>query len=125
MEKIFTVEPIMPIDLIKYAGASGDFNPIHTIPSVAQSLGHPDVIIHGMFMMGLITKALEEWFPSGIYESFSVRFLKPTYPGQALIIKGTFEENPFHVYKGSIAILDESKTEKLKGSVEIYHKEEN
>lgn len=48
-------------DLVRYAGASGDFNPIHWSDRVAAAVGLPGVIAHGMLTMGLMTRAVAEW----------------------------------------------------------------
>jgi acyl dehydratase len=48
-------------DLVRYAGASGDFNPIHWSDRVATSVGLPGVIAHGMFTMALAGRAVTEW----------------------------------------------------------------
>jgi acyl dehydratase len=65
-------------DLIRYAGASGDFNPIHWSDRVATSVGLPGVIAHGMYTMALAGQAIAEWVgdPSAIVE-YGVRFTKP------------------------------------------------
>lgn len=61
-----TLEPVTRLDLIKYAGASGDFNPIHTIDEEAAKAGLPGIIAHGMWTMGkqakLFTPYCEEGF---------------------------------------------------------------
>ncbi len=65
-------------DLVRYAGASGDFNPIHWSDRVATSVGLPGVIAHGMFTMALAGRALTDW--AGGAEriaEFGVRFAKP------------------------------------------------
>ncbi len=65
-------------DLIRYAGASGDFNPIHWSDRVAKSVGLPGVIAHGMFTMALASRALVSWVgdPAKVV-SFGTRFTKP------------------------------------------------
>ena len=65
-------------DLIRYAGASGDFNPIHWNDRVATSVGLPGVIAHGMFTMALAGRAVTAWTgdPGSIVE-YSVRFARP------------------------------------------------
>ena len=65
-------------DLIRYAGASGDFNPIHWSDRVARSVGLPGVIAHGMYTMALASRALVAWSgrADGVLE-FGVRFTKP------------------------------------------------
>jgi acyl dehydratase len=65
-------------DLVRYAGASGDFNPIHWNERVAMSVGLPDVIAHGMLTMALAGRFLTEWAgdPAAVTE-FGVRFSAP------------------------------------------------
>ena len=65
-------------DLVRYAGASGDFNPIHWNQRVATSVGLPDVIAHGMFTMALAGRAVTEWTgdPAALLE-YQVRFGRP------------------------------------------------
>jgi len=65
-------------DLIRYAGASGDFNVIHWNERIATSVGLPDVIAHGMFTMALAGRFLTEWAgdPAAVTE-YGVRFSAP------------------------------------------------
>jgi acyl dehydratase len=65
-------------DLVRYAGASGDFNPIHWNERVATSVGLPDVIAHGMFTMALAGRAVTAWTgdPAALVE-YQVRFGRP------------------------------------------------
>ena len=51
-------------DLVRYAGASGDFNPIHWSDRVATSVGLPGVIAHGMFTMALVARAVRKSLPT-------------------------------------------------------------
>ena len=65
-------------DLVRYAGASGDFNPIHWNERIATSVGLPNVIAHGMFTMALAGRAVTAWVgdPGALVE-FHVRFGRP------------------------------------------------
>jgi acyl dehydratase len=65
-------------DLVRYAGASGDFNPIHWSDRVATSVGLPGVIAHGMFTMALAARAVTSWTgdPAALVE-YQVRFGRP------------------------------------------------
>ena len=65
-------------DLVRYAGASGDFNPIHWSDRFATKVGLPGVIAHGMYTMALAGQALTEWAgdPTAVVE-YGVRFTKP------------------------------------------------
>ncbi|MCW2683180.1 MAG: MaoC domain protein dehydratase [Blastococcus sp.] len=70
--------PVTRADLVRYAGASGDFNPIHWNQRVATSVGLPDVIAHGMFTMALTGRAVTDWTgdPGALVE-YQVRFGRP------------------------------------------------
>ncbi|MEU7590454.1 MaoC family dehydratase [Micromonospora sp. NPDC049101] len=65
-------------DLVRYAGASGDFNPIHWSDRFATGVGLPGVIAHGMFTMALVGRAVTEWAgsPDAVVE-YGVRFTRP------------------------------------------------
>ncbi|MGV8910501.1 MAG: MaoC/PaaZ C-terminal domain-containing protein [Propionicimonas sp.] len=65
-------------DLVRYAGASGDFNPIHWSNPAAADLGLPDVIAHGMLTMGTALRVVTDWAgdPARV-RSYYVRFTKP------------------------------------------------
>lgn len=105
-------KPIASIDLVKYSGASGDFNEIHTIPAIAEEKGLTAIIAHGMFVMGWAADAIEGWFPERRLLSFNVRFQAVTHPGTVLVITGTLlTEN-----KGEIWIKEEQNHPKLMGT---------
>ncbi|MBQ0904940.1 MULTISPECIES: MaoC family dehydratase [Micromonospora] len=65
-------------DLVRYAGASGDFNPIHWSDRFATKVGLPGVIAHGMFTMALVGRAVTEWAgaPDAVVD-YGVRFTRP------------------------------------------------
>ena len=70
--------PIQRSNLVRYAGASGDFNVIHWNERVAQSVGLPNVIAHGMFTMAEASRVLTEWVGDpGAVVDYGVRFTKP------------------------------------------------
>ncbi len=81
-------------DLVRYAGASGDYNPIHWSDRVATSVGLPGVIAHGMYTMALVARAVTGWVgdPAAIIE-YRVRFTRPvvvpdTDEGTELVVTG-------------------------------------
>lgn len=87
--------------LVRYAGASGDFNPIHYRDDIAQQVGLPGVLAHGMLTMGLSISPIVDWLgdPAKIVD-YSVRFTKPVVvpaAGAATItvaaVVGAVEEN--------------------------------
>ena len=64
--------------LVRYAGASGDFNPIHYRDDVAAAVGLPGVLAHGMLTMGLAVGTIESWVgDTGRILEYGVRFTKP------------------------------------------------
>ena len=76
-------------DLVQYAGASGDFNPMHSDEVAAKNAGLPSVFGHGMFTMGILGKALTDFVGVGNLKRYSVRFTKQTWPGEKLTTRVT------------------------------------
>ncbi|MEU5437429.1 MaoC family dehydratase [Streptomyces sp. NPDC020719] len=70
--------PVTRDTLVRYAGASGDFNPIHWNEKFAKEVGLPDVIAHGMFTMASAIRVVTDWAgdPAAVVE-YGVRFTKP------------------------------------------------
>ena len=64
-------------DLVAYANASGDQNPIHQDEQVARSVGLPGVIAHGMYTMALTARAVTTWFPGAEVVSLGCKFTNP------------------------------------------------
>ncbi|GAA4844659.1 MaoC family dehydratase [Saccharopolyspora rosea] len=70
--------PLTRADLVRYAGASGDFNPIHWNERFATEVGLPDVIAHGMLTMALAGRLVTEWTGDpGAVRHYGVRFTRP------------------------------------------------
>jgi acyl dehydratase len=91
--------------LVRYAGASGDFNPIHYRDDVAQAVGLPGVLAHGMLTMGISISPVIEWLGDpGKVVDYSVRFTKPVVvpaDGSAVLsvtaIVGAIEEDRLRI----------------------------
>ncbi len=64
-------------DLVRYAEAGGDHNPIHLDEHVARSVGLPGVIAHGMYTMALAARAVADWFPGAEVVSIGCKFTAP------------------------------------------------
>ena len=93
-----TAYPVRRVDLVMYAGASGDFNVIHWNERVAKSVGLPDVIAHGMFTMAQAGKLVTQWAgdPGAVVE-YGVRFSSPVVvpdddTGTTIEVSGKVEE---------------------------------
>jgi peroxisomal enoyl-CoA hydratase 2 len=83
------VENISRTHFVRYAGASGDFNPMHHDDTIATSLGNPSVFGHGMLTAGLMARVIKDWFGPEALRRFHVRFSKQVWPGETLVCKGT------------------------------------
>jgi acyl dehydratase len=75
--------------LVRYAGASGDFNPIHYDERYATAAGLPGVIGHGMLAMALVSEAVTDWIgDSGLVKSVSARFVSSYRLGDVITVSG-------------------------------------
>ena len=94
-------------DLVAYAEASGDHNPIHQDEEVARSVGLPGVIAHGMFTMALAARAVADWFPGAEVVSFGCKFtapvVVPAVGGVDVEVAGEAKE-PAHVTVSAIVV---------------------
>jgi acyl dehydratase len=84
-------------DLVRYAGASGDFNPIHWSDRVATSVGLPGVIAHGMFTLALAARAVAAWTDHAEVVELGAKFTNPVVvpdddTGVEVLVAGTVKE---------------------------------
>lgn len=107
--QVIQLEPVSRLDLIKYAGASGDFNPIHTIDEEAKNANLPGIIAHGMWTMGNLAKLFTPYLEEGYIETYSIRFRGMVFLGDVISLR---------------AILTEKDEEKLVYEVEAVNQEE-
>jgi len=90
--------PATRLSLVKYCGASGDFNVIHWNERIAKSVGLPDVIAHGMFTMAQAGRFVTDWAgPKALVVEYGVRFSSPVVvpdddKGATIGVSGTVEE---------------------------------
>jgi acyl dehydratase len=79
------VDNLTRTQIVQYAGASGDFNPLHTDEIYATKVaGYPTAFAHGMLTMGLTAKVLTDWVGDGRLTRFGVRFSRQVWPGDTL-----------------------------------------
>jgi acyl dehydratase len=83
------VENLTRTTFVRYAGASGDFNPMHHDDTIATSVGNPSVFGHGMLTAGLMARVLKDWFGPTALRRFQVRFAKQVWPGDTLTCRAT------------------------------------
>jgi len=110
-------------DLVAYAGASGDLNPMHTDEVAAKAAGLPSVFGHGMFSMGLLGRALTDWAGVGNLAEYRVRFTKQTWPGEVLstriVVTGKREFDGRKLVTADVQLLNEDGEVKLSGSAAV------
>lgn len=80
--------PIDRIALARYAGASGDFNPLHIDETYAKAAGMPSVYAPGMLIMGYLGQLVSSWSRGGQLRKYSVKFVKMCWPGDVVVCKG-------------------------------------
>jgi acyl dehydratase len=88
-----TKPPITKTQLVKYSGASGDFNPIHTVEEYAVAAGLGGVIAHGALTMAFVGQMLSDWVGlDGWLEEWQVRFSGMVRPGDVITCEGEVKE---------------------------------
>ena len=84
----FVVEDLTRTDLVRYAGASGDFNPIHHDENFARAAGNPTVFGHGMLTAGLVARCITDFVGAGNLRRYKVRFATRVWPGDTITCAG-------------------------------------
>ena len=126
----YTSTPITRTHLVRYAGASGDFNPLHHDETFIKMIGMDNVIAHGMLIMGIASEAITSWIDKRNLRKFNARFLSMTEPVDwndvestknraTIIISGKvvkkYEENGEKRIKCDIVAKDALGSRKLTG----------
>lgn len=88
-----TFGPLTRTDIVRYQGASGDFNPIHHDEEFARQSGSPTVFSVGMLQAGLLATYCTELFGAGNVLDFEVRFRDRVWPGDVLTCHATLDES--------------------------------
>lgn len=84
----FVLENVTRRDIVKYAGASGDFNPIHYDEPLTREAGNPEVFAQGMFTMGVTSTMVADWVGLASVRDFHSRFQARVFPGDTISISG-------------------------------------
>jgi acyl dehydratase len=112
-----TLEPVSRLDLIKYAGASGDYNPIHTIDEEARKAGLPGIIAHGMWTMGNLAKLFSSHYEEGFIQDYSIRFKGMVFLNDIITLKATLNEKVENKLRFNVSAINQNGNEVLKGEV--------
>ncbi len=89
---LVVLDNISRTQIVMYAGASGDYNPLHSDEVyVTQVAGYPGVFAHGMLSMGATGRVLTDWVGNGRLTKYGVRFVNQVWPGDTLTATATVE----------------------------------
>ncbi len=87
-----TTSSVSHLQLVRYAGASGDFNPLHTDPKIGEMIGTGGIIAHGMLIMGFVGQMLSDYVGPTALRKFGVRFKGMTHLDDVITCTGTITE---------------------------------
>ncbi len=111
------VEDLKRTQIVMYAGASGDYNPVHTDEIfTTQAAGYPSVFAHGMLTMGLTGRMLTNYVGDGRLTEFGVRFTSQVFPGDTLDATATVEGVVDGEVELSVSTVNQNGVEVAKGS---------
>ncbi|MBD8028297.1 MaoC family dehydratase N-terminal domain-containing protein [Ureibacillus sp. Re31] len=114
-----TLEPVSRMDLIKYSGASGDFNPIHTIDEEAKKAGLPGIIAHGMWTMGNLSKLFTPHYEEGFIQDYSIRFAGMVFLNDQLTLNAQLIEQTDEALHFKVNVTNQHDKEVVKGKVKF------
>jgi acyl dehydratase len=113
-------DPLTHLQLVRYAGASGDFNPLHTNPKIGEMIGVGGIIGHGMLSMGFVGQLLSDYVGPAALRKFGVRFKGMTHLEDVITCTGTitkkYEEDGKGVIEGKVQAVDQNGDLKVSGT---------
>jgi acyl dehydratase len=114
------VDNLTRTQIVQYAGASGDYNPLHTDEVFATKVaGYPTVFAHGMLSMAMTGHMLTDWVGDGRLQRFGVRFVNQVWPGDTLTARATVEavreENGRHYVDLAVSTRNQDGNEVVNG----------
>jgi peroxisomal enoyl-CoA hydratase 2 len=112
----FTVEGVTRPDFVRYAGASGDFVPLHYDQTFVEAAGIPTVFAQGMFTAGLLSKALTDYVGIGNVRRYQVRFATRVWPGDVVICTNKLEKDGEKQIEGELTVLNQKGETAIRGS---------
>lgn len=115
------VEDLKRTQLVQYAGASGDYNPLHTDDLYTREVaGYPGVFAHGMLTMGMTGRLLTDWVGDGRLTNYGVRFVNQVWPGDTLTataeVTAIREEDGTHLVDLSVVTVNQDGTPVVTGT---------
>lgn len=116
---VYVEGPIKRTDIVRYAGAGGDFNPIHHDETFAQSLGLPSIFSMGLLQAGYLSHLVEDWLGLANLRVFQVRLAARVWPGETLKLAGKvvrkFEEDGERRVEAEVGVTNDAGEVKISG----------
>ena len=113
------VEDLKRTQIVQYAGASGDYNPVHTDEVfTTQAAGYPSVFAHGMLTMGMTSRMLTNYVGDGRLTRYGVRFTNQVFPGDTLNSTATVTNVADGLVDLDVSTVNQNGAEVLKGTAQ-------
>jgi len=118
-----TIEGVSRPDFVRYAGASGDFVPLHYDQTFVEAAGIPTVFAQGMWTAGCLSRCLTDYAGAGNVRRFKVRFARQVWPGDTLTcrgkVTGKVERNGERIVEGDVEVLNQKGESTVKGNFAV------
>lgn len=118
-----TIEAVSRPDFVRYAGASGDFVPLHYDQTFVEGAGIPTVFAQGMWTAGCLSRCLTDYAGAGNVRRFKVRFARQVWPGDTLTCRGKVtnkvERNGERIVEGDVEVLNQKGESTVKGNFAV------
>lgn len=117
------IENVARPDFVRYAGASGDFVPLHYDQTFVEAAGIPTVFAQGMWTAGCLSRCLTDYAGPGQVRRFKVRFARQVWPGDTLTLRGKVtakrEEGGERLVDGDVEVVNQKGETTVKGSFSV------
>jgi acyl dehydratase len=109
--------------IVKYAGAGGDFTPIHHDEEFAKAIGLPSIFAMGLMHGGMLARLVTDWAGDGRVKRYKLRFATMVWPKDTLTFKGNvvrkFQENGQNMVECKLAVVNQKGETAIEGSADV------
>lgn len=109
--------------IVKYAGAGGDFNPIHTDEAFATAVGLPSVFAMGLMQGGYLARTLTDWVGMGNLRLLRIRYTGQVWPGETIVCKAKavrkYEQDGEKLVDCELSVVNQSGDSKIEGTAAV------
>jgi acyl dehydratase len=118
-----TIENVSRPDFVRYAGASGDFVPLHYDQTFVEAAGIPTVFAQGMWTAGCLSRCLTDYAGAGNVRQFKARFARQVWPGDTLTCRGTVtsksERSGEKLVEGEVEVVNQKGETTVRGNFAV------